>query len=144
MWQQQNRDGHRHQKIRQCHHDFLREAIRYPAHKKPAGNAGTEDPDAGSGPDIVQLLHICEALIFEDELHMRVDCADGTDGAEAADGQQPERRLPEQVAEGFRLNLLVGRCFSCTIGELSHFGWLVLQYPDGDRPREQHANTKRL
>src|ERR1035438_8638651 len=112
-------DGKQHgnsrgyQKVSGGHHPFLREAVRQAADGQPSGGAGGQDRHGGHPPRGIQqrepfLGAVREALVEKDELHVEVDRADRADRAEAADQQQPERILPEKVAEAQRCRLILG------------------------------------
>ena len=75
---------------------------------------------------------------------MKIDSANGADGAKAAHGQEPKRGLPQQKGEGLLFDLLIGRRNALAIGKLTDIGRFVFQDPDRDGPGQQYAHSQHL
>src|SRR6185312_8628011 len=96
----------------------------------------------GRAPDGIQLLARMKSLVFEYELHVKINGSDRSDGAKAADQQQPKREIRQQIAKRAGFHRHFGSGSIRAIGDLANVTWFV---PDQERyqgPGDKHQSAE--
>src|SRR5581483_9862408 len=99
-----------------------------------------QNQSCGDGPSGIENFLIGVSCIAEDKLHVEVDGADRSDGADASQQQQPERPTAQQISEAVRSRVNVSGSRRQPIGMLAHFAGFIFQKEYRERPRQKHVS----